>query len=60
MCQARGRVEVAVQDKRVKIGAVWPHDSSQLIVHADLGKEVRIGKRLEHWAVQLSGQVDVS
>jgi hypothetical protein len=48
MREARGRLEIAVQDKRVKVGAVGPYDRSQLVVHANLRKEVWVRKGLEH------------
>lgn len=46
--EARRRLEVAVQDKRVEVCAVWPYDGSELVVHLNLRKEVGIGKGLEH------------
>lgn len=60
MSEARGRLEVSMQYKRVEVGAVGPHDGSQLVVHAYLVEEVRIGKRLEHGAVQLFGEIDIA
>jgi hypothetical protein len=50
----RGRLEVAVQGKRVEVGAVGPNDRSEIIVHPNLRKEVGVGKRLEYGTVQLS------
>jgi len=58
MGEARGWLEVPVQHERVEIGAVGPHDGSQLVIHAHLGEEIGIGERLERRAVQLAGEID--
>jgi hypothetical protein len=60
MCQARGRLEVAVQHKRVEVGAVRPHDRPQLIIHTNLREEAGVGKGLEHGTMQLPGEVDIA
>jgi hypothetical protein len=60
MRQARGRLEVAVQDKRIEVGAVGPHDRPQLIIHTNLREEARVSKRLEHGTVQLPGEIDIA
>jgi hypothetical protein len=39
MCQARGRLEVAVQDKRIEVGTVGPYDRSKLIINTNLREE---------------------
>jgi hypothetical protein len=59
MNDARGRLEVAVQHEGVEIRAVGPYDGSQLVVYANLRKEVGVGKWLEHGAVQLSCEIDI-
>jgi hypothetical protein len=43
MREARGRLEVAVQNERVEVGAVGPYDRSELIVHPSWRKEVGVG-----------------
>jgi hypothetical protein len=43
MRQARGRLEVAVQDKRIEVDAVGPHDRPQFIIHTNLREEARSG-----------------
>lgn len=60
MRQARGRREVAVQDKRIEVGAVGPHDRPQLIIHTNLREKARVGKRLEHGTVQLPGEINIT
>jgi len=60
MNEARGRLEVAVQHEGVEVRAVGPHDGPQLVVYANLRKEVGVGKWLEHGAVQLSCEIDIS
>ncbi len=60
MCQARGRLEVAVQDKRIEVGAVGPRDCPQLIVQTNLREEAWVGKRLEHGTVHLPGEVNIA
>ena len=60
MRQARGRLEVAVQDKRIEVSAVGPHNRPQLIIDTNLREEAWVGKRLEHGTVQLSGEVDIA
>ncbi len=51
MRQARGRLEVAMQDKRVEIGAIRPYDCPELIIDTNLCEESGVGKRLEHGTV---------
>jgi hypothetical protein len=58
--EARGRLEVAVQDKRIEISAVGPHDRPQLIIHTNLREEARVGKGLEHGTVQFPGEIDIA
>jgi hypothetical protein len=60
MNEARGRLKIAVQDKGIEVRAVGPHDGPEFVVHANLRKEVGVGKRLEHGAVQLSCEIDVT
>jgi hypothetical protein len=60
MREARSRLEVAMQDERVEVGAIGPYDRSELIVHPNLRKEIGVGKRLEHRTVQLSDEVDIA
>jgi hypothetical protein len=48
MRDARGWLEVAMQDKRVKISAIGPYDRSKLIIDTNLCEEVRVSKGLEH------------
>jgi hypothetical protein len=60
MNEARGRLEVAVQHKGVEVRAVGPRDGPQLVVYANLRKEVGVGKWLEHGAVQLSCEIDIT
>lgn len=48
MGEARGRLEVPVQHKGVEVCAVGPYDRPQLVVHANLREEVRVGEWLEH------------
>jgi hypothetical protein len=60
MNEARGRLEVAVQHEGIEIRTVGPYDGSQLVVHANLRKEVGIGKWLEHGAAQLSREIDIT
>ena len=45
----------------VQVGAVRPHDRSELFVHAHLSKELRIvAERFEHGSPQLSFEVDLA
>ncbi len=60
MDQARGWLEVAVQNKGIEVSTVGPHDGSQLVVHPNLGKEVWVGEWLKNRAVQLSCEIDIS
>lgn len=60
MRQARGWLEVAVQDKRIEIGAVGPRDRPQLIIHTNLFEEAWVGKRLEHGTVQLPAEINIA
>lgn len=60
MRQARGRLKVAVQDKRIEVGAVGPHDRPQLIIHTSLREEAWVAERLEHGTVQLPGEIDIA
>ncbi len=60
MSEARRRLEVAVQNQRVEIRTIGPHDRSQLVIHANLSKEVRVSKWIKHRAVQLACEIDVS
>jgi hypothetical protein len=55
-----GRLEIAMQHKRVEVSAVGPYNRAELIVHANPGKELGVCKRLEHWAAQLSGKIDIA
>jgi hypothetical protein len=50
MNEAGGRLEVAVQHKGIEISTVGPHDGPQVVVHANLRKEVGVGKWLKHSA----------
>ncbi|MGO9319434.1 MAG: hypothetical protein ACLQBY_01330 [Solirubrobacteraceae bacterium] len=43
MNEVRGRLEVAVQHKRIEVCTVGPHDGPQVVVHANLRKEVGLG-----------------
>ncbi len=60
MSEARGRLEVSVQHEGIEVRAVGPHDGPQLVVDGHLRKEVRVGKWLEHEAVQLSCEIDIT
>jgi hypothetical protein len=60
MNEARGRLEVAVQHEGVEVGTVGPYDGPQFVVYANLRKEVGVGKWLEHGAVQLSCEIDIT
>ena len=45
----------------VQVGPVWPHDRSELLVHAHLPKELRIAaERFEHGSPQLGFEVDLT
>ncbi len=48
MREARGRLEIAVQHKRIEVGAIGPYDRAELIIHTDLGKELGVCQGLEH------------
>jgi hypothetical protein len=49
-----------VQHEGVEVRAVGPYDGSQLVVYANLRKEVGVGEWLEHGAVQLSCEIDIT
>lgn len=54
MSEARRGLEVAVQHERVEVGAVRPRHGAQLVVHAHLREESRVGERLEYRPAQLA------
>jgi hypothetical protein len=60
MNEARGRLEVAVQHEGVEVRTVGPHDGPQFVIYANLRKEVGVGKRLKHTAVQLACEIDIT
>jgi hypothetical protein len=49
-----------VQHKGIEVRTIGPYDGSQLVVYANLRKEVGVGKWLEHGAVQLSCEIDIT
>lgn len=49
-----------MQNERVEVRTIGPHDRSQLVVHANPCKEVGVLKWLKHRPVQLSGEVDIA
>lgn len=57
--EARSGLEVPVQHEGIEVGSVRPHDGAQLVVHAHLRKEARVGQWLEHRTAQLSGEIDL-
>jgi hypothetical protein len=60
MCEALGRLEVAVQHEGIEVRTVGPHDGPQLVVHSNLRKEAGVGKWLKDGAMQLSREIDIS
>jgi hypothetical protein len=60
MNEGRRRLEVAVQNERIEVRSIGPHDGPQLVVHANLRKEVGVGKWLKHRAAQLSCEIDIT
>lgn len=60
MNETRGGLEVPVQHEGIEVGSVGPYDSAQLLVYLHLSEVVRIGQRLEHGAMQLPGEIDVT
>jgi hypothetical protein len=58
--EARGRLEVPVQDEGIEVGSVGPNNGAQLVVYMHLSEVAGIGQRLEHGAVQLPGEIDVA
>jgi hypothetical protein len=60
MNEARCRLEVAVQNERIEVRSVGPRNGPQLVVHPNLRKEVSVSKWLEHRAVQLSCEIDIT
>lgn len=60
MRKARSRLEIAVQDERIEIGAVGPYNGPQLIVDTSQCEVIRVGERLEHGATQLSGEIYIA
>lgn len=59
MNETRDRLEVPVQNQRVEVGSVGPHDGAQLVIYLHLSEVAGIGQRLEHGAMQLPGEIDV-
>jgi hypothetical protein len=49
-----------VQHEGVEVRTVGPYDRPQLVVYASLRKVVGVGEWLEHGAVQLSCEIDVT
>jgi hypothetical protein len=49
-----------VQHEGVEVGSVGPYDGPQLVANANLRKEVGVGKWLEHRAVQVSCEIDIT
>ncbi len=60
MRQARGRLEVAVQDKRIEVRAIGPHNRPQLTIHTNLREKAWVSKRLKHGTMQLPGEIDIA
>jgi hypothetical protein len=60
MNEACGRLEVAVQYEGVEVRAVGPYDGPEVVVYVNLRKEAGVGKWLEHGAMQLSGEIDIT
>lgn len=60
MGQARRRLKVTVQHEWIEVRAVGPHYGPQLVVDANLRKEVWIGKRLEYRTAQLTAEIDIT
>jgi hypothetical protein len=59
MNEARRRLEVAVQHKRVEIRTVGPNNGPEVVIYANLRKEVGVGEWLEHGAVQFSCEINI-
>lgn len=54
------RLEVAMQDKRIKVSAVGPDDGTELRIDAHFAEEVRVSKWLEDGSVQLPGKINLA
>ncbi|HEY1834280.1 MAG TPA: hypothetical protein VGG08_07580 [Solirubrobacteraceae bacterium] len=48
MREARRRLEVAVQDKRVEVGAIGPYHRPKLIINTNLREKLGVGEGIEH------------
>jgi hypothetical protein len=60
MDEVRGRLEVAVQHKWIEVRPVGPHDGPEVVVYANLCKIVGVGEWLEHRAMQVSCEIDIT
>ena len=60
MNEVGGRLEVAVQHEGVEVRSVGPDNGPKIVVHTNLRKEVGVGKWLEHRAMQLPCEIDVT
>jgi hypothetical protein len=50
------RIKVAVENKRVQVEPVWPHDRS--VIYGDLGEIAGILKGFEHRTPKVTSKID--
>src|ERR1700683_5707950 len=60
MDEVRGRLQVAVPHKWIEVRPVGPHDGPEVVVYATLCKIVGFGEWLEHRAMQVSCEIDIT